>query len=139
MGRKAKTGLAAAPTDAHFLSTAIAGAPPERNGNGGLPENHDLARQILEQRRVRLERQNKKLDIEISRQEEAWGSITELKNDVRRMNAVVRQSLYAMAGRISEPLALMDDPTAIRDVLRDELTAAFRDLAYEDGAGPSSA
>jgi hypothetical protein len=90
-----------------------------------------LATEILEERRDRLRKQNKKLDFEIEIQQQQYGDIAQLRRDVLRANAVVKHSLYALAVRIADDLALMDDPQQIRQLLHEQFSQTFNDLAYE--------
>jgi hypothetical protein len=133
MGRgRGRNPLSASRTDVEDLSTTVAGtAHHTRNGNGASPETSRLAGEILAQRALRLTKQNTKLDFEIAKHEEQWGNITQMRRDVRRSNAVVMQSLYALANRVAEPVASMNDPQEIRDFLHAQLREACNDLAYE--------
>jgi hypothetical protein len=114
-------------SDLDTVSTRIAGV--ERNGS--TPDSSRIAEEILVERRDRLRKQNVKLDHEIARAELTYGDLQEHRNQVLRANLVVKSGLFAMAIRISEQLALMDDPAAIQTFLHDQLSAVCNDLAYE--------
>jgi hypothetical protein len=137
MGRGPSKNPLGSRTDFEDLSVSVAGTP--RLGRNGTDQHAtgqtELAAQILQQRRIRLERQNRKLDLEIQRQEQQYGDIEQIRRDVRRANAVVKQSLYQMADRISEHLVMMDDPAEIEHLLWEQITDACHNLAFADGAG----
>jgi hypothetical protein len=122
------------PTDAADLTVEV------ESGGKTLDDDHtsdavkSLTRQVLEQRVIRLTRQNKKLDFEIQRVEEQFGDIAQMRREVLRANEVVKQTLYALVRRVSEQLALMEDPLEIQTFLHEQLTQAFNDLAYEHKA-----
>ena len=92
-----------------------------------------LTAAILAERAERLRKQNRKLDLDLGKQEGRYGDVEQIRRDVQRANAVVKATLYAMANRIAEPLSAMEDAAEIRDFLRAELRAAFNDLAFNRG------
>lgn len=122
------------PEEARDLSNTINEGGSVEADSHSSEETKSVTREILEERRDRLRKQNKKLDFEIHRQEERYGDLTELRRDVERMNRVVVQSLKSMAGRVAEPLAAMDDPTEIKRFLLEQLAHVFRDLAENHGS-----
>ena len=103
------------------LSTGVAGEEGAARDSKKGAAVQSLTAGILAERMERLKKQNRKLDLD------------QIRRDVQRANAVVKQTLYAMANRIAEPLSAMDDPREIRDFLRAELRAAFNDLAFHRG------
>lgn len=119
-------------SDTDMVSTHIAGIV--RNGHG---DTDTLAHEILEQRKLRLEKQNKKLDYDLQKQEQQYVDFALIKQQVLRANQTVKSSLFALVMRVSAPLADMDDPLTIEAFLRAELTQTLNSLAYENtGTAP---
>jgi hypothetical protein len=115
-------------TDLESLSVGVQGS----NGTSELTE------EILRARRDRLRKQNTKLDFDIQRQEQQFVDFDLIKQQVLRANATVKSSLFALCIRVSEPLAVMDDPIAIEAFLRAELTQTLNSLAFEHGRTTSA-
>lgn len=118
--------------DANDVRTAVeTGEQTAESKKGAAVQS--LTAGILAERMARLKKQNRKLDLDLARAELQYGDIEQIRRDVQRANAVVKQTLYAMANRIAEPLSAMDDAGAIREFLRAELRTAFNDLAFNRG------
>lgn len=124
-----KPNMTEAKTDLDALSMGVSGQQP-RNGHG---ETGDLAREIMEERRNRLRKQNTKLDFEIQRHELELVDFGQIQRQVLRCNEVVKQSLFAMIRRVASQLVEMNTEEEIHECLRVALIACFNDLAYEQG------
>lgn len=120
--------------DAEDFSTEVNEGGSDRSQNKKGEVANTLTTEILEERRERLRKQNRKLDFELRKQEEKYGDLEEMRRDVQRMNRVVMQSLKSMAGRIAEPLAGMTDPREIKAFLLEQLAEVFQDLAEHHGS-----
>ena len=95
--------------------------------------NRGVTTKITEARLKRLRLQNSKLMLELKRLKGEVVPAEDLKRKVLTANEIVKQRLLALPSKYALQIAGLTSPGEIEVLLRDGITEAINELAYEHG------